>query len=277
MSFLEAVLQRTKRLERLLEEKYQAVGKGLHEKTTSVEHQLDAATVKKLRFIASVRNRLMHEDDYSYERSEESRFLETCDEVINYLQNYQPAAQAAENDWFIPRPGTASDFAAPPYDSGKSENSSFNRYEAYSGKPKIGKFKKLLMILGGLWLFGFLFTVVINIVFFFVRQSQSRNQQENVNKPQLVQVNSKILDSYVGQYNCRSYKIEVSRIGDSLKTSSSVATGVLTAVSDSEFAASGYSNGFDGRMKFAKNQKGKIAGLIILNTNGIQEQCNKVK
>ncbi|HJW23562.1 MAG TPA: hypothetical protein VJ576_01585 [Rhodocyclaceae bacterium] len=39
-----------------------ATGKGLHEKTTSVEGMLPAPAVRKLRFIASVRNKIVHED-----------------------------------------------------------------------------------------------------------------------------------------------------------------------------------------------------------------------
>lgn len=38
-----------------------ATGKGLHEKVTSVEKQLPEALVVKLRFIASVRNKVVHE------------------------------------------------------------------------------------------------------------------------------------------------------------------------------------------------------------------------
>lgn len=44
-------------------EAFGARGKGLHEKTSSVEGKLPEALVKKLRFIASVRNKIVHEDD----------------------------------------------------------------------------------------------------------------------------------------------------------------------------------------------------------------------
>lgn len=40
-----------------------ATGKGLHERTTSVEAKLPAALVRKLRFVASVRNKIVHEDE----------------------------------------------------------------------------------------------------------------------------------------------------------------------------------------------------------------------
>lgn len=40
-----------------------ATGKGLHEKTGSIEGRLPPALVRKLRFIASVRNKIVHEDE----------------------------------------------------------------------------------------------------------------------------------------------------------------------------------------------------------------------
>jgi hypothetical protein len=89
MSFLETVLQKTRRLEGVLEEKYQAVGRGLHEKATCVEHKLDSNTLKQIRFIASVRNKLVHEDGYRFDGNEDD-FLKKCDEVIRRLTNQQP-------------------------------------------------------------------------------------------------------------------------------------------------------------------------------------------
>jgi hypothetical protein len=131
--------------------------------------------------------------------------------------------------------------------------------------------------LGGLWLFGFISTVILNVVFFVIKQIPTQNQPENADKAQIIQVNADILNSYVGQYDCKSYKITVSRTINSLKTSSSITTGNLAAVSESEFTANNYINGFRGRIKFIKNQKGKVMNLIILHTNESQEQCNKIR
>ncbi|HZX33389.1 MAG TPA: hypothetical protein VFF03_18715, partial [Rhodocyclaceae bacterium] len=52
----------TRQLETLLET-LGATGKGLHERTSSVEAKLPAALVRKLRFVASVRNKIVHEDE----------------------------------------------------------------------------------------------------------------------------------------------------------------------------------------------------------------------
>jgi hypothetical protein len=38
-----------------------AQGRGLHQLATSVESRLDSATIKRLRFIATVRNKIVHE------------------------------------------------------------------------------------------------------------------------------------------------------------------------------------------------------------------------
>jgi hypothetical protein len=61
MSHYEVVIGRCKKLERLLEEGMGANGRGLHEKVTSVQGKLPPALVKRLRFIATVRNKLVHE------------------------------------------------------------------------------------------------------------------------------------------------------------------------------------------------------------------------
>lgn len=60
------VINVSKNLENILEAKFQAVGKGLHEKVTSVEAQLPELLIRRLRKIASIRNKLVHEKDYKF-------------------------------------------------------------------------------------------------------------------------------------------------------------------------------------------------------------------
>ena len=62
MSDIEIAVKNSKILEQLLESKFGAVGKGLHQKVDSVTHRLDGATVKRLRWIATLRNKVVHED-----------------------------------------------------------------------------------------------------------------------------------------------------------------------------------------------------------------------
>ncbi|MCA1977705.1 MAG: hypothetical protein LDL19_00560 [Thiobacillus sp.] len=77
MSQLEAIVSWTKKIESTLERQLGAKGRGLHEKTSSVAHRLDASLVKLLRRIATIRNRSMHEDGYQVEDLE--RFIKDCD------------------------------------------------------------------------------------------------------------------------------------------------------------------------------------------------------
>jgi hypothetical protein len=64
MSPTEIVVDYSKRLEFILENEFGAQGKGLHSKVSSVEHVLPEKLVKQLRFLASIRNKVVH--DYNY-------------------------------------------------------------------------------------------------------------------------------------------------------------------------------------------------------------------
>jgi hypothetical protein len=61
-----------------------ATGKGLHEKVSSVESTLPEALVTKLRFIASVRNKIVHEDELLSEE-EISVFVESGKQAVEAL------------------------------------------------------------------------------------------------------------------------------------------------------------------------------------------------
>ena len=80
MSDLELAVTRTKALEALLEHGLGATGKGLHEKVTSVQQRLPPALVKKLRFVATVRNKLVHESAYQA-MDDRDGFVRACDEA----------------------------------------------------------------------------------------------------------------------------------------------------------------------------------------------------
>jgi hypothetical protein len=128
MSFLESVIQRTKKLERLLEEKYQAVGKGLHEKATSVEHTLDPNTLKQIRFIASIRNKLIHEDGYRFDGNE-NEFLRKCDEVIEHLTNQQTRTKTYITPQYVPKPVETTPRHKPEPIQGTPQASTTNSYK----------------------------------------------------------------------------------------------------------------------------------------------------
>ncbi len=63
-SDLERAIRASKRYEAILSKRYSAKGRGLHEKTDSVERKLDQQLVRDLRLIATVRNKLVHQDGY---------------------------------------------------------------------------------------------------------------------------------------------------------------------------------------------------------------------
>ncbi|GEM76880.1 hypothetical protein [Vibrio sagamiensis] len=77
MSDIEKVVMRTRRLEKLLRTQYHAEGKGLHQMVTSCEDRLPHDVISKLRFIATVRNKVVHEEDYKLDNRKD--FLHACD------------------------------------------------------------------------------------------------------------------------------------------------------------------------------------------------------
>jgi hypothetical protein len=79
MSDIELAVTRTKALEALLEP-LGATGRGLHEKVSSVQAKLPPALVKKLRFVATVRNKIVHESAYK-QIDDRAGFLRACDEA----------------------------------------------------------------------------------------------------------------------------------------------------------------------------------------------------
>lgn len=76
MANIELVVTRSRRIERLLREHYHAEGKGLHQLINSCEERLPHEIVPKLRFIASVRNKTVHEDGYQLD--DKKGFIAAC-------------------------------------------------------------------------------------------------------------------------------------------------------------------------------------------------------
>jgi hypothetical protein len=279
MSFIESVLKKTKRIERLLSEHFQAVGKGLTEKTNNVEHQLPSYIVNKLRFIASVRNKLLHVDGYEFDRNQD-RFLDDCDKIIQYLEANERQASLGEffesDEPFIEANETHfQDFILQSISAAEHLRNCHTSL-IYTEKPKISSFKRFLIILGGLCLFGFIFSATINIFFYFVRQRTIQHNQQNESPSQLSAFDSRTLNSFVGVYDCKKYKMTISKDGNTLKVSSSKITATLTPISDREFRASDLSNNFQFTVKFNKISAGFANELVITEKKGYQEQCKKV-
>lgn len=79
MSDLDLAIRRSKRLERRLRDGLGATGRGLHEMVSSVEKKLPNDLVRKLRFIATLRNKLVHDLDY-HKLDDRRGFVRACDE-----------------------------------------------------------------------------------------------------------------------------------------------------------------------------------------------------
>jgi hypothetical protein len=62
-SDIDVAIRASRQIEDLLEQRLGATGRGLHEKVTSVEGRLPPPLVKRLRWIASVRNAVVHDHD----------------------------------------------------------------------------------------------------------------------------------------------------------------------------------------------------------------------
>lgn len=62
----ELVIRASKDLEYILEAYLGARGKGLHEKCTSVQHLVPKDLQKKIRYLATIRNKLVHERGFNH-------------------------------------------------------------------------------------------------------------------------------------------------------------------------------------------------------------------
>lgn len=63
---LSIIVNYCKKFETLLEREFQAKGRGLHEKITSAQECLSYELIKDLRFVATIRNKALHEEDYNF-------------------------------------------------------------------------------------------------------------------------------------------------------------------------------------------------------------------
>ena len=83
MSQIETVVRGSKRVESLLEERLGASGRGLHEKVTSVEHRLPPEVSRSMRWIATVRNKVVHEEAPA--AFDANQFAERVDQAVEWL------------------------------------------------------------------------------------------------------------------------------------------------------------------------------------------------
>ncbi|CAM3102243.1 DUF4145 domain-containing protein [Vibrio mytili] len=83
MSDIEKVVMRTRTIEKLLRTQYHAEGKGLHQLISSCEERLPHDVKSKLRYIATVRNKVVHEENYKLD--DRKGFMAACDDCEKEL------------------------------------------------------------------------------------------------------------------------------------------------------------------------------------------------
>jgi len=107
---IDAIIKNCKSLETLLERNYKASGKGLHEKISSVESKLPANLVSMLRFVATIRNKAVHEDGFTLSDAEMEIFLtkaQACELLLanidNQTSNHKPYSENIKQNIVKPK------------------------------------------------------------------------------------------------------------------------------------------------------------------------------
>lgn len=80
----EIVVKNTKKIEAILNN-MNAEGSGLYEKSLSIQNKLDKKTLNSIRFVSTVRNKLLHEDGFEFSPKLLKDFLIQCQSIENTL------------------------------------------------------------------------------------------------------------------------------------------------------------------------------------------------
>lgn len=86
MDPISTAVKKAKEIETLLAENFEAEGKGLHQKITSAGPYLPVEMQKKLRWIATIRNKMVHEEGFEDEFLKLQDFVSTSDRLIAELE-----------------------------------------------------------------------------------------------------------------------------------------------------------------------------------------------
>ena len=80
----ELIINSTKEIETILVN-LGATGKGLHEKVSSIEREINKTVVKAIRFIATIRNNVLHDDNFKLTKEIISEFEDSHEVVLRML------------------------------------------------------------------------------------------------------------------------------------------------------------------------------------------------
>ena len=185
-SDIDIVVTQSKALEALLEQKFGATGRGLHEKLTSIEYQLEVGLVKNIRWIATMRNKVVHEN---FQLTNQNDFLKSCQRALEGLQNSQHTPSERVNS-----------------SSRNSYNTTPKRIVSHSRRKTKRKNES-----GGF--FGTIITVIIfgiigYFVYGFIQDSLHRNELTNqpVIQETLKIANTQAVNSNPNHFQCDGRK-----------------------------------------------------------------------
>lgn len=82
---LKNVIQGTKRIETILEEKFGSTGRGLYEKMDTANMKLPEPLQKRIRYVATLRNKALHQDGFEIENI--SEYVKTCQSIAEQLEH----------------------------------------------------------------------------------------------------------------------------------------------------------------------------------------------
>jgi hypothetical protein len=99
VSSIDIAVQGSRRLERILEERYGAEGKGLTEKLASVSDRVPSQLHRDLRWVARMRNRVVHEEGVELDNPE--RFQALVDSLANDLEHGQVEEASDDEEYLI--------------------------------------------------------------------------------------------------------------------------------------------------------------------------------
>jgi len=110
---IDTAVRYSKKIESMLERLFGANGKGLHEKLTDVEDKIPRDIVRHIRYVASVRNKVVHKDGYQID--DHDRFVASCEKAIQFLNSASALTTAASSSNSGLSYGLSPDFSGPDY------------------------------------------------------------------------------------------------------------------------------------------------------------------
>lgn len=195
-SDIDIVITQSKALEALLEQKFGATGRGLHEKLTSIEYQLETGLVKNIRWIATMRNKVVHEN---FQLTNQNDFLISCQRALEGLQNTQNTLRIVGNIQEI--------------NTVRVNSSSRNSYNTTSERIVSRSRRKSKQEHESGGVFGTLITVVIfgvigYLVYGFIQGSLHRNELANqpIIQKMLKIANTQAVNSNPNHFQCDGRK-----------------------------------------------------------------------